>query len=118
MPGSPPPSPSKYNLLDPELSSPFGGADEVFYCLRQAHKLHKNKMDSNFNKSRQCSLKRSHIALTEINPELIPSSFSTKTDSYRSTNHRNLQKQSNEDFFIQLLYAWLHLTNNIRSPYL
>ena len=66
MPGPPPPSPSKYNLLDPELSSPFGGADEVFYCFRQTHKLHKNKMDSKFNKSRQCSLKRSHIALTEL----------------------------------------------------
>ena len=25
---------------------------------------------------------------------------------------KNLQKQNNEDFFIQLLYAWLHLTNN------
>ena len=47
-----------------------------------------------------------------------PSPFSTKTDSYRFTNHRNLQKQSNEDFFIQLLYAWLHLTNNIPPPYI
>ena len=30
----------------------------------------------------------------------------------RCTSHNNLQKQNNEDFFIQLLYAWLHLTNN------
>ena len=29
----------------------------------------------------------------------------------RSTSHINLQKQNNEDFFIQLLYVWLHLTN-------
>ena len=77
-------------------------------------------MNSKFNKSRQCSLKRTHVVLTEINPELWsrPSPFSTKTGSYRFTNHRNLQKQSNEDFFIQLLYAWLHLTNNIPPPYI
>ena len=30
----------------------------------------------------------------------------------RSTSPTNLQNQNNEDFFIQLLYAWLHLTNN------
>ena len=29
-----------------------------------------------------------------------------------STSHKNLNKQNNEDFFIQLFYAWLHLTNN------
>ena len=40
-------------------------------------------------------------------------------DSYRSTSHKKLQKQNNEDFFIQLIYAWLHLTdNNIPAPYL
>ena len=39
--------------------------------------------------------------------------------SYRSTSHKKLQKQNNEDSFIQLLYAWLHLTNNnFLSPYL
>ena len=26
--------------------------------------------------------------------------------------HKNLQKQNNEDFFIQLLNVWLHFTNN------
>ena len=31
---------------------------------------------------------------------------------HRSTSHKNLRKQNNEDFFIQLLNAWLHLTNN------
>ena len=36
-----------------------------------------------------------------------------------SSSHKNLQKQNNEDFFIQLFYAWLHLTNNnIPPPYL
>ena len=30
----------------------------------------------------------------------------------RSNSHKHLQKQSNEDFFIQLLNAWLHFTNN------
>ena len=30
----------------------------------------------------------------------------------RSTSHKNLQKQKKEDYFIQLLYASLHLTNN------
>ena len=59
--------------------------------------------------------------LTEINAEFWsrPSPFLTKTDSYSSTSHKSLQKQNNEDFFIQLLYAWLHLTNNnIPPPYL
>ena len=32
------------------------------------------------------------------------------TDPYRFTSIKNLQKS--EDFFIQLLYAWLHLTNS------
>ena len=30
----------------------------------------------------------------------------------RSNRHKNLQKQNNEDFFVQLLNAWLHFTNN------
>ena len=29
----------------------------------------------------------------------------------RSTSHKKLQKQNNENFFIQVLYGWLHLTN-------
>ena len=77
-------------------------------------------MDLKFTKSRQYPLERYHSVLTKINPELWsrPSAFSTKTDSYRSTNPKNLQKQKNEDFIIQLLYAWLHLTNNIPPLYL
>ena len=35
--------------------------------------------------------------------------FLTKTDSYRSISHKKLQKQNDEDFSIQLLYAWLYL---------
>ena len=30
----------------------------------------------------------------------------------RYNSHKNLQKQNNEDFFIQLLNVWLHFTNN------
>ena len=30
----------------------------------------------------------------------------------RPITHRNLHKYNNEDFFIQLLNAWLHFTNN------
>ena len=30
----------------------------------------------------------------------------------RSNKHKYLQKQNNENFFIQLLSAWLHFTNN------
>ena len=64
-------------------------------------------MNLKFTKSHQCSLERSHAVLTEINPEFWsrPRPFLTKTDSYTSTSHKNFEKQSNEDFFIQLLYA-------------
>ena len=35
----------------------------------------------------------------------------------RSNRHKNFQKQNNKDFFIQLLNAWLHFTNNnFRTP--
>ena len=113
----------KYNLLDSELNSPhLEGQTRYFNVLyKRTIKLDKNKMDSKFIKSHQCSLERSHAALIEINPEFWsrPSPFKTKTDSYRSTSHKNLQKQNNEDLFIQLLYAWLHVTNsNISPPYI
>ena len=78
-------------------------------------------MNSKFTKFYQCYLEKSHAVLTEINPEFWsrPSSFLTKTDSYRSTSHKTLQKQNNEDFFIQLLYAWLYCINkNIPPSYL
>ena len=95
------------------------GQTRYFTVLdRHKIKLDKNKMDSKFIKSHQCSLERSHAVLTEINPEFWsrPSPFLTKTDSYRSISHKKLQKQNNEDFSIQLLYAWLHLTNNNFAP--
>ena len=58
--------------------------------------------------------------LTEINPgEILIKTYSTKTVSYGSTSHKNVQKQNNKVVFFQLFYAWLHLTNNnIPPPYL
>ena len=78
-------------------------------------------MNSKFTKSYQYSLEKSHAVLIEVNPEFWsrPTPFLTKTDSYRSTSHKHLQKQNKEDLFIQLFYTWLHLTNNnIPPPYL
>ena len=48
----------------------------------------------------------------EINSEFCskPSLFYTKTYPYRSPVTKSYKK--NEDVFIQLLYAWLYLTNN------
>ena len=71
------------------------GQTRYFTVLdRQAIKLDKNKMNWKFTKSHQCSLERSHAVLTEINPELWSRSspFLTKTDSYMSTSHKNLEK--------------------------
>ena len=34
----------------------------------------------------------------------------------QSTRHSNLQNNNNEDFFIQMLNAWLHFTNNTFPP--
>ena len=76
-----------------------------------------------FIKSHQCSLERSHAVFSL---KLIPNSDQDLAPSQQkqiltdlSTSHKSLQKQNNEDFFIQLLYAWLHLTNNnIPPPYL
>ena len=98
----------------------FEGQARYFTVLdRRTIKLDEKKMNSKFTKSHKCSLEKSPAVLIEINPEFwsIPSSFLTKTDSYRSTSHKDLQKQNNEDFLIQLLYAWLHLTNNNIPPW-
>ena len=81
-------------------------------------KLAKNKMDSKFIKSHQVSLERSHAVFWL---KLIMNSdhglaFSRKKQILTALL---VKKKNNEDFFIQLLYAWLHLTNdNIPSPYL
>ena len=65
-------------------------------------------------KSDQCSLEGSHAVLIEIDAEFgsRPSPVQTKTDPYTYASHKDLQKQNDEDLFIQLLYDWLHLTNN------
>ena len=58
------------------------GQTRYFTVLdRRTIQLFKNKMDSKFIKSHQCSLKRSHAVLTEINSEFLsrPRPFSTKT---------------------------------------
>ena len=76
-----------------------------YFTVLDIHKikLDKNKMDSRFIKSHQRSLlERSHAVfwlklILNSDQDLLE-----KTDSYRSTSHKNLQKQNNEDFFIQL----------------
>ena len=112
----------KYNLLDTELESLFGRQTNYFTVLdRSTTKLDKNKMDLKFIKSHQCFMERSHAVLTENNSKFWskPRPFSTKTDSYTSASSKNLQKQNNKHFFIQLLYAWLHLTKATSClPYL
>ena len=54
---------------------------------------------------------QSHAVLIEINSEFSsrPSHFQAKTYPYIFTSNKNSQKQNHEDFFIQLLYVWLHL---------
>ena len=119
-----PPPPSSLNTTSYTLSSTLHleGQTRYFTVLdRHTIELDKNKMDSKFIKSHQWYLQRSHPVLTEFNPEFWsrPSPISTKIYFHRSTSHKNLHKQNIEDFFIQLLYAWLHLTNNnIPLPYL
>ena len=52
----------KYNLLENELNSPHLEEQAKYFTVsdRCTIKLDKNKMDSKFIKSRQCSLERSH----------------------------------------------------------
>ena len=38
--------------------------------------------------------------------------FVRQKEILRSNRHKNLQKQSNEDFFVQLLNAWIYLAKN------
>ena len=111
------------NRTSQTVSSTFHleGQAKYFTVLdRHKIKLDKNKMDSKFIKSHQCSLlERSHAVFwlkLILNSDQDLPAYSTKTDSYRSTSHKNLRKQNNEDFFIQLLYPWLYLTNNNLPP--
>ena len=109
------------NITSQTLSSTLHLEGQTRYSTvldRCKTKLDEKKMNSKFTKSHQWSLEKSKAVLTENNPEFgsKPSLFLTKTDSYRSTSHKNLQTQNNEDILIQLLYAWLHLTNSYIPP--
>ena len=74
-------------------------------------------MESKIFKSHQCSLERSYAILIEINFDQGFALFLKKSYPYRSTSHKNLQKQNNKDFFIQLFCGWPHLTNsNLPAP--
>ena len=71
-------------------------------------------MHSKAIKSHQYSLEGPDAVLIGMNSEFWsrPRPLLAKADPYRSTSHKNLQKQNNEDFFIWLLYACLYVTNN------
>ena len=62
-------------------------------------------------KSQQCSVERSHVVLKLIlNSDQGLALFKQTQILTGLLVTKNLQKS--EDFFIQLLNAWLHLTNN------
>ena len=70
-------------------------------------------MGSKVIKSNQCSLDRSHAVLIKLNSELIIKAKSFLQKKFLMPNRqKRLQKQNTEDFFNQLLNAWLHLYNN------
>ena len=69
-------------------------------------------MDSKVIKSHQCSVERSHVLLKLIlNSDqglaLLRQKQVLTTGLLVTKNYKK-----SEDFFNQLLYAWLHLTNN------
>ena len=69
----------------------------------------KNKMDSKFIKSHRCSLERSHavfrLKLILNSDQDLALSRQKQILTGLLTSDKNLQKQNNGDFFIQLLYA-------------
>ena len=70
-------------------------------------------MGSKVIKSHQCSLDRSHAVLIKLNSELIIKAKPFLQKKVLMPNRqKRLQKQNTEDFFNQLLNAWLHLYNN------
>ena len=71
-------------------------------------------MDSKVINSHQCPLERSHMYWLKLilNSDQGLALFRQKQIVTGLLVTKNLQKQNNEVFFIQLLYAWLHLTNN------
>ena len=69
-------------------------------------------MDSKVIKSHQCSVERSHVLLKLIlNSDQGLALLRQKQVLTTGLLVTKIYEKS-EDFFIQLLYAWLHLTNN------
>ena len=69
------------------------------------------RMHLKVTKSQQCSVERSHVVLKLIlNSDQGLALFKQTQILTGLLVTKNLQKS--EDFFIQLLNAWLHLTNN------
>ena len=69
-------------------------------------------MDSKVIKSHQCSVERSHVLLKLIlNSDQGLALLRQKQVLTTGLLVTKIYKRS-EDFFNQLLYAWLHLTNN------
>ena len=50
------------------------------------------------------------LMLYQLNIHILP--FFRQKQILKYNRHKNLQKQNNENFFIQLLNAWLNFTNN------
>ena len=94
-----------------QLNSPL---DEWtrYFIHREQIKLSKNKMDSRAIKSHQCSLEKPHVVSALILNYHQGLALFKQKQILRSTVVTNIyKKQNNEDFFIQLLNAWLHITN-------
>ena len=69
-------------------------------------------MDSKVIKSHQCSVERSHVLLKLIlNSDQGLALLGQKQVLTTGLLVTKIYEKS-EDFFNQLLYAWLHLTNN------
>ena len=97
---------NKKNTISLAPSSNLNFERQTRY-FRHSHstKLSKNKMNLKVIKSHQCFLERSHAVFIELNSEfsLRPSPSSSR-QIVRSNRHKNLQKQNNEDFLLQLLH--------------
>ena len=99
----------KYNLLDTELKSPFGGETRYFttvnYCFGHTLtiKLIKIKLIQSLLNPTNALWKDLMLHWLKLIWILIrPRPFSTKTDFYRSTSHKILHKKSNEDFLYSI----------------
>ena len=88
---------------------------------RKSIKISKRKMDSKVIESRQCTLALwKDFMLYGLNLILNSNLRLALLDKNRSlslTETKKFKKQNNEEFFIHLLNAWLHLTNsNFATP--